>query len=791
MLIRSILRRSTRKKSFTAINLLGLTVGTAVAMFVAQLVWFEYSFDRHIPDSDRIYRVNLYNTNNGVFDQISAGTVSGLAADIRENIPAVESVARLSSLSQGIVANPERQVEDLEGEIAYADPDILELLGLNLLDGGRKKALQEPQTILISETAARKYFGSLQATGKILKIGFNNNSLEKQPYEVRGVFKDIPANANRHFQFLLPPESRKAWDENWAWSNVETYLSLPVGTSPEALDGGLAAIVKQRHTGTGDRYLLEPVTAIRLHALDGTGRASTVRFYLLLGAAILFLAWFNYINLSTARFFERMKEIGVRKLIGAQRHQLIRSFLAEALAFNVFAFLLAAGLFRVSRPVVFRFLDHPPAMDLPNPALLGGIAILAVLLGTAASGLIPAMFLSSFQPLQSLKGELNDMTDRSTLRKVMVTLQLGVTIVLLTAVLAIRRQVDFLHAQDPGIAIDQTLVIDPPLMTDGTSVQAYEPFKNEVLRMPSVKGVTYASSFPGSEIDWHRSDITLDRENADYRYDSRIIAIGTEFPDVFGLQLAAGRNFNPEIESDNTAMLINEEAVGMFGFLAPEDALGRLIFIGSRKFETIGVLKNYHFRSFEHALQPLLFIEGFPRGPGYAVKLGTGDLPGTLTAIRERWENAYAGNVFRYRFLDEVFDRQYAADRQSGRIVGALTALAILISCSGLFGLILFSANRRRREIGIRKVLGATTARIVLLFSKDFMLLALIAGCIAIPPAYHYINRWLDHYAAKMPVTAGLFLIPVLIVFLLTLATTGFQAMAAASRNPVGSLKDE
>jgi len=351
-------RQIARNTSFSMISALGLTVGITVCLVIAQFVKFERSFEDFNENADRTYRVNLYNTHNGVFDKISAGTVSGLSQSIKEHLPGVDLIGRIGGKTSGIVSNVEQNIEDKESEIFFADNAIISLLALEFLNGDERHALKTPQSIILSESAARKYFGQGNAVGNVLAIGFSSNSVDKKVYEVQGVFRDIPSNSHQRFNFVLCPENEKGWNENWAWSNVVTYIRLGENVKPIDLEAGLKSIVKQHHVdGAGDRYLLEPITKIRLHALDGNGRASTTNLAILLGSVILVLAWFNYINLSTARFFERMKEVGIRKLIGANRVQLIFQFLMESFFFNTISFIVAVLLFFVAWPFYANFLD--------------------------------------------------------------------------------------------------------------------------------------------------------------------------------------------------------------------------------------------------------------------------------------------------------------------------------------------------------------------------------------------------------------------------------------------------
>lgn len=790
--LKIILRQLTRNKTFSFVNLTGLITGITVCLFVAQFVWFEWSFERFNVNADRTYRVNLYNTSNGVFDNISAGTVSGLAYAMKQTLPGIEAIGRLSSKTKAVVANKEHLIENLESEIVYADPTIITILGIDLIKGDRLKVLNTPQSIVISKSMALKYFGNTNVLGERLEMGFNGSSIEFKLFQIDGIFNDIPSNSHQHFNFILPTENEQTWNENWAWSNVSTYVRLQKDMSPQNLRTGLAQIVRQHHQDdTGDKYLLEPITEIRLHALDGSGRATMVNFFIILGGVILLLAWFNYISLSTARFLERMKEVGVRKLVGASRKQLIIQLLTETFFFNFISFSLALLIFIISWKWVGYYIQiNAPATLLTEPWAFA-IMVIFVITGTLFSGLYPSLLLSSYKPLQSIKGTINDFADRSTLRKALVVLQLSISVVLISAIFALKGQIDFMRNQNLGISIEQTLIVEEPLLTDATKVQDFETFRNEILQIPTVTGITHASSFPGSEIEWHRTDITLGKEDADFRFNSRIISIGADFLDVFGLSLVAGRNFYSEFERDKQSVLINEESCKMFGFKNYEESLNKLIYIGERKFEIIGVVKNYHFRSFQYQMQPILYRRGSGQNSNYAIKINPENIAATVSDIEAKWKKAHVGNVFNYYFLDDKFETQYANEQQLGAVIGGLTLLAVIISCLGLFGLSLYSVNRRTKEIGIRKVLGASVINVVFLLSRDFVKLVIIGGIMGVPFAYQGSKIWLERYAYQMPVDISVFVLPLGIVTLLTLITISFQTMTAARANPVDSIKYE
>ncbi|MBL0744221.1 ABC transporter permease [Chryseolinea lacunae] len=784
-------RQWIRNKTFSTVNVLGLTLGLAVCLLVAQFVLFEKSFDRYSPHADRTYRVNLYNTENGVFDKISPATVSGLGYELRNQLAAVEDVARVGSKTGGVVANPLKGREDLENQIVYADASVAHVLGLTFVNGQSPKTFADTHSIFISTALAEKYFDRRDVTGEMLAIGFNNGSALPEDYHVAGVFEDMPPNTHLRFDMILPPPNEQAWNENWSWGDVSTYVLLQPEANATALAPAFAEMVKQHHhSNTGDRYLLEPIASIRLQALDGSGRGGLINFFMVLAAIVLLLAWFNFVNLSTARFFERLKEVGVRKLIGAGRFQLMMQFLVEAFIFNLVSGGLALMLFVLCWPSLAAYFGQPATITLwQDGNILYGVGF--VLVGTLCTGFYPALFLSSFTPLLSLQGKIGSFADRTVLRKVLVAVQLSVSVALLTGVMAVRQQVDFMRSQNLGIALDQTLIVESPLLTDNTTANHYEPFRQALLKMPGVEHVTYASSFAGEEIDWHRTDITLGAADAGYRYGSRIVGIGTEFLEAFDLPLLAGRNFDATNPRDTKTMLISEAALKMFGFETPAQALGQNVFVGSRQFEVIGVVRNYHFRALQTAIQPLLYIQGYPRNPRYAIKLSGGNMQATVAAIGSVWKTTYAGNVFKYYFLDDFFDRQYAADQQVGTLVTALSLLAAFISCIGLFGLTLYAVHRRTKEIGIRKVMGATVSQVMMLLSREFMMLAGVGMILPLPFLYYAVNQWLTRYAYRITPGPVLFILPLAAILLLAFITMSFQTVVAARRNPVDSMKHE
>lgn len=788
--LKMLLRAVQRSKAFTILNMLSLTVGLTVSMLVAQYVWFEFSFDHLGENFDRTYRINLSNSHNGVFENVSPHTVPGLAFAMEQEVPGIELTGRLSLGKRAVIHNKARKTEYREDNLAMGDSSIISLLALKFISGRQERALIQPDQILISQSAAIKYFGHATAIGNTLEIGRGGSQIKT--YTVVGVFADIPENNSHRFEILLAVDQPGAWNENWAWSDVITFIRLLPGADMAAIERGLASIVNKHHQdGKGDQYLLETVTDIRLHAMDGTGRIELVYFFMIMAVIVLALAWFNYINLSTARFIERMKEVGIRKMIGSSRRSLIWQFLIEAFFYNAFSMLFAGLCFLIVRPLLAVHLGWNIPITLLNHPYTYGILALSVAGSTMVSGLYPAWYLSSLHPLNAIKRNSSGLLDRTNLRRVIIIAQLSVTAIMMAAVLIIHDQITFMRSRNLGITIDQTLIIEEPLITDDKSVTKYETLRNQLLEISGVQKVTYASSFPGKEIDWHRTDITLPQGDPDHRYDSRIVSIGTEFIDQFGLRIVAGRNLDPLIESDRKALIISELASKMFGFASFEDAIGQEIAIGSRKFQVIGVVNDYHYRSLQNEIDPVMYMQGYPVNPSYAIKLATTRVHNILSEIEAKWKLTYSGNVFNYYFLDDFFDHQYKSDTQIGTITTLLAGVAILISCCGLFGLTLYAVNRRTKEIGIRKVMGASVGRILLLVCDEFISLTLIASVLALPVIQMSSVKWLEKYAHKAPLNIGIFAIPITAVFMLVLITTGFQTLKAARGNPVKAISQE
>lgn len=777
---------------FNSINFGSLVLAFTIALIILQFITYEFSFEKSNPNSRNVFRVNLYNTENGAFKNWSSQTVSGLAYEMSETMPGIESVGRLSSeVTGGIVANKSGTVKSIETSMVTADPEIITLLDVRLKYHSGDTLSIGIKSVLISEATSLKYFGTLQSAGDILNFGFNNNSIEMTSFVVAGVFEDVPQNAIHRFDFIFPVGNQAQWDQNWDWSNAYTFVKFHNRTRSEGIDKAFADIVKKHHRDdTGDRYQLEALSDIRLRALDGSGSMSRVKTFAIISIAILILAWLNYINIATAQFLTRIKEVGIRKLMGASRYRLLLHFMKDAFIINLISFAAALIVLTLSWGFISKQLQLPAKISILTDWTQPLILFLLLSVSSILSGFYPAIFLSSFSPLRAIKGYVANGYSRGNIRKALVSIQLTISIILVVAVFAVNKQLQFMRHADLGLTLDHTLLINGPVMSDNTYIEKFEPFKSELLALPGIKAVTYASSFPGKEIDWHRSDITITTRK-DFVFDSRVVAIGTEFLDFFSIPVLAGRNFREGLNVDQKAMLLNEEAIKMFGFETTEQALGEVISMGPRNFEIIGVIKNYHFRSVKHSLQPMLFLKGYPRAPTYAVKFKQDEITQLIPQIEKIWKSVYGDNVFFYEFLDKNFEREYAAEILLQKISRVLTSFALLIAFAGICGLSVYSVNQRIKEIGIRKVFGASTGRILVHLAKDYFISVTVGILAGLVISNFLLDRWLEYYVYKMEITWMLYTYPGFIVLLLIAVAVAIQYIVSSSRNVIDTLRHD
>ncbi len=798
----STLRNVTKRKGFSVLNVLGLSIGLAASLLILQYVKDELSYDSFHEKGEDIYRVqyDFYQDGKQVFQCATAFNKIGPA--LLADYPEVENFCRMFLRYGGGVIRYE-DVSIKEDNIFNVDQSFLEMFSYSLLSGDRNTALKEPNTAVVEEETAKKYFGSQNPIGKRIRFG------TYEEYEITGVIRS-PENSHLKFTFLFsyttypkfwPDMTARDWTENWGWYDFYNYIQLKPGVDPATLEARFPQFIK-KHGHDGDdqsiKFSLQHLPDIHLNSnliqearVNGNGQS--VYFLMVIAFFILVIAWVNYINLATARAVERAKEVGVRKSIGAGRLQLATQFLAEAFVINFAAVVVGIALMNGAIPFFNMISGKTLTTSILGEAnfwyAVGGLFVA----GSVLSGIYPALVLSSYQPAHVLKGALGGSRDGLFLRKSLVVLQFVTSVALIAGTLIVYQQLQFMQQRELGIDIDKMLVINAPgIVTDHDRYPAqYSSFKNELLSHLSIKKMTGSSEVPGNLIYWTSGS---KRIGGDQDVASTImyrVAIDYDFFDTYENELIAGRVFSVDFTGDSSSVVINRKSVEVLGFKNPESAVGALISIGGDTLTVVGVVENYHQEGLKNDFRQTAF-QIDPRSQSYySIKVETEDLPQTITYAREKYQLLFPGNPFDYFFLDTFFNRQYKNDRQFGQVFGFFALLAIFVASLGLFGLASFTASQRTKEIGIRKVLGSTVPNIFLLLSKDFLKLVLIANIIAIPLVWMLMERWLNTFAFRTDIGIWIFIAATSITIVIAGVTVSYQSIRAANANPINSLRYE
>ncbi|WP_234736860.1 ABC transporter permease [Tellurirhabdus bombi] len=793
-------RNLIRHRAFSIINITGLAIGIAACLLILQYVVFELSYDKFHAKSARIYRVQQNRYEEGKLSTQWAAGAYAVGNSFKDAFPEVEDYVKLIQ-QQSLMADYKHKNIKLEKGF-IASPSFFSVFSYPLVAGNPKVALEKPYTLVLAKSAAQRLFGTENAVGKAVRL---NN---REAFEVTGVYEDMPANTHLKADYLISyatfitqagKDSKP--DEAWDWDGCLTYLLLKPSANAQALEAKFPGLVKKlidnepTQTHTSVSYQLQPLRDIHLYShlmmeAETNGDGQTV--YLLLGIAffIIVIAWVNYINLATARALNRAKEVGVRKAVGSLRSQLITQFITESAVLNAIAVLLALGIVALGIPIFNDLSGQQLTLSLLENGTFWLSLSALFLLGTFLSGLYPAFVLSGFKPVEVLKGKVANARQGILLRKSLVVLQFAASLFLLVGTLAVFRQIQFMRAQKLGLDIEQTLIIRPPLVSnDSTYLQQMQAFKEELTRFAAIRSVSASTTIPGQPVIWNAGGIKVLGTERSSQY--RVIGVDYDYLKTYGLKLISGRNFAKEFGSDPKALIFNKMAVKQLGFDKPEEAIGKQIDFWGETFTLVGVVDNFHQQSLREAYEPLI-LRLIPDVKGYfSVKMMAGQSAQMVSTLKSAWNQFFPGNPFEYFFLDQHFNDQYRADQRFGQVFGFFTALAILVACLGLFGLASFTTMQRTKEIGIRKVLGASVGEILRLLYKDFAVLVLVSSVIATPLAWYAISQWLQSYAFRVDQPWWVFVVPLFVVMLVALATVSFQSVKAALTNPVKSLKTE
>jgi putative ABC transport system permease protein len=806
----SIAYRNLRKNYvFTFINLLGLSLGMTAFILIFQYISFEKSVNGFHTNLPNIYKLITQSQKGDMWDN----TAPGLAVIGKQQIGEIKDFCRLalgSNLGDGVVSigdTPEKVQSFREGNFAYAESNFFGVFTFQLKNGNAN-ALKNPNSVALSESISKKYFGKQNPLGKLLTL---DNQFGTTLYTVTAVYKDMPENSDLQLDILfsLQTLANKANSNGNEWASLDglnsqwlkTYFLLQPGTDPAIVETKAIELKKKLAPENTDLFLLQPFAHQHLgkslsDKMPTTGNLGFI--YLLTGISILIvvIAWFNYVNLSTASALKRAKEVGIRKVAGASKSQLIRQFLGESLTMNLVAFLLALALVNLSQTAYNYFIGKQLSFEVFQQNNLWLIGLGLIVIGSVASGAYTSFALSSFKPSETLKGIFSKSGEGIWLRKTLVVFQFSISIALIGCTIILQRQLHFLQNKELGMDLTQLLVmVGPEIGRDETFKNRATGFENELAQLGFVETYCRTASVPIEGYNYSTSGVT--KQNplpGDEKLGYAMMMAGYNFFKTYSISIAAGKEFTEEMGNrpwgEVDKIMANEKAVAQLGFSSNEEAVGQKIIFENKEYELIGVVKDYHHLSVRQAIDPIIFL---PKNNGgyYTTKITTNNIQEKVAVLNNLYRKYFPGNPFDYYFLNDKYNQLYKTEQQYGTLFTIASVLAIFIACLGLFGLATFTVEQRIKEIGIRKVLGASVFQINKLVSKDFLVLVILSIVIATPLSWYAMHEWLQSFAYQTQITWWIFGVAGLVALLIALVTVSSQAIKAAMGNPVESLRSE
>ena len=796
-------RNLLKYRFISFINLFGLTLGLTCCLLISTYIVNELSYDKYNANADHVYRVErtFINPETGAINLKLAAIAPPAGPLLKNDFKEIQQVTRLLQNSPTPFRFEEKKFN--EPNSYFADEHLFDVFNVQVTKGNPKKALVDPYSVMLSEDLAKKYFGGDEPLNKVLRM---NNQFD---LKVTGVYKSFPTNAHLHPELMISFNTlndtavygANNLATNWGNNAFFTYILLPQGYNPNKLEAQFPAFLN-RHINDGDKYKPSQYTNLTLRKLsdihlyshmddeaEENGNITRVYVFSAIALFILLIACINYMNLSTARSVLRAKEIGIRKVVGAQKKELILQFLSESVLICWIASILAILLTRVALPWLNE-LSHQQLTiaSLVKWQLIIPLLLLPFIIGIV-SGIYPALFLSSFQPIKVLKGIMKVGGSGLSFRKALVVVQFAISIILIICTTIVFEQLRFMEHKSLGFNKDHVIT----LANNAGLNDKYESFKTQLLDNPGIKAITRSSRIPsGRLLDNMGSQIDRGDSLTPTQADIKFVVADEDFIPTYGVGMIQGRNFSKSYGMDTSAFLINEAAVKVLGLKSAEDAIGKRFQYGAKKGQLVGVFNDFHFESMHQRILPLVLF--MPQNIGNFGRISikvTGSIPAAIAHIENTWKQFLPDIPFDYSFLDDNFSRLYQSEQRQEGLFTIFSCIAIFIACLGLLGLSAFTISQRIKEIGIRKVLGATVSTIVALLSKDFLKLVLVAGIIAFPVAWFAMNKWLEDFAYRINIPWWVFLFAGLMAALVAFATIGFQAVKAARANPVKNLRTE
>lgn len=797
-------RNLKRNKAFSFINIFGLAIGMAACLLILQYVSFELSYEDFQVQKNQIYRVQQDRYDNGKLSTQWAAGAFSIGNYAKEEIPEVKDYVKVISTGNQItyVDNQPIKIENA----FFSSKSFFEIFTYPLVAGNGKLALEKPFTTAISETMAKRLFGSGSAVGKTLVLNKSEN------YTVTAVYKDASENTQLRPDILLSyativsqRDGGENLEDGWYQDGCLTYLLLNQNTKPQVVESKIKTIV-DKYAAPGLKkmnasvvYHLQPLKDIHMYSHyimepGPSGDGKTVYLLLAIAIFIVVIAWVNYVNLSTARAVTRAKEVGVRKAIGSQRKQLIIQFLSESALLNFVALLFAVFLVLIAIPGFNAISGQHISFSLFSKYSFWIGLVILFIVGTFFSGLYPAFILSGFNPVEVLKGKPGGSKQNTMLRKSLVAFQFVASLFLLIGTMVVFKQIQFMRKQSLGVNIEQTLVVDRPIVgVDSTFKTKMIAFKEELQRATAIKNITVSTSVPGSAIDMNAGGVKLLTADDNTQQQYRIIETDYNFLNFYGIKLIAGRPFSNEFGADSKskAVIFSRKGAELLGFNNPDAAINKKIVYWGDTCTIVGVTENYHQSSLRDVYDNMFFrlrpgLNGF-----LSLKVTSSNANQIIDQTKTLWNQYFPGNTFESFFLDEHFNAQYKADQQFGKVFILFTCLAVFVACLGLFGLASFTTLQRRKEIGIRKVLGASIISILKILYREIAVLLGLAFLIAAPLAWLATTKWLEGYAFRVSMSWFFFIVPFVIIVLIAVLTISYQTITAAKANPTKSLRSE
>ncbi|MCF8365441.1 MAG: ABC transporter permease [Bacteroidales bacterium] len=804
LFIKLAIRNLTRSKVFSIINIFGLAIGISASLLIFQYVQYEMSYDKFHKKADELYRVRLDRYSQGELAETMATAPDALGPALKEVFPEVEHYAILSNYQLEGILSYEDQKFRLD-KTYFCSEEFFQMFTYPLIAGDQTSALSEPNAIVLSRSLAEKFFGNEDPMGKILKLN------TRVQLKVTGCFEDVPENTHLKIKALISMETMfRIYGENFRttwWADVMlTYIKLTSGTNPLAFEKKLNVYIQNRFAkdlkekNENMVFHLQPITSIHLYSnypqeAEVNGNGKSVSFLLIISILILLIAWVNYINLSTARSMERARDVGLRKVSGATRPQLIRQFLVESLLVNIIAVLVGLIIVEISHPYFSRLTGLSVNLHLWHNPVFWILFGLVIIVGSILSGLYPAFVLSSFKPITVLKSRSIRSNKGALLRKGLILFQFVISLLLIAGTLTINKQIKYMEGRNLGIDVEQTLIVRAPGSIDSTWNLRQKTFKAEMLKSPSIEKMCASYFVPGDKVWYTNGYIRKSNNNANASRILNVIHVDPDFIPFYNLEIIAGRNFIEGNQTDVLCHILNEKAVELLGFSSPEEAIGQELETPNWNMthKIVGVIANYHQESLREDFAPTIYTNlPHPRwAKQYSVKIHSQNIKETIAFAEQKFLGNFPGNTFEYFFLDTHFDEQYKADREFGKTFGVFAFVAIAISIMGLFALALYFTVQRNREIAVRKVLGANLSGLFMLLSRDYFRLLALSLIVAFPLSFLIMNNWLDGFAYRIQIGWWFFVIPVFLMSLVIFASVIYQIAKTASLNPVDSLKYE